>query len=496
MENMGIRTGEDYIKGLQSKKPEVWMEGRRITDIVNEPVFKQPIKEIAKLYDMQHDLEYQDKITSICEETGERVSNAFIVPKTYHDLMARRSLFEIWAKATYGLMGRTPDFLNVTITAMASTPEFYAKYNPQWAENIQNYYKYIRDNDLFLTHAIMNPQTDKSKSSKDQKDPFTHLGAVRETEEGIIVRGAKMLATLAPITDEVIIYTFPGFRPGEEDYALSFAVPIDAPGLRMICREPVQDGKRSIYDHPLASRFEEQDAVLVFDDVLVPWNRVFIYKNIEAANRIYTDTGINQNMHQATVRGLIKLQFVQEVASSIADSIGVDGFLNVQSQLGELVQSVETIRALLRTAENEYSVRANGEFVPNPLPLETIRGILPKVYPRAIELIQTIGAGGLLVPPTQADMMALPDDIERYYGGREGVTGEERLHLFKLAWDLTIEGFGQRLVQYERYYSGDPIRKLGMFYSNYKKQNPSFPLVERALAESKESNNKNKVNAK
>ncbi|WP_078408776.1 4-hydroxyphenylacetate 3-hydroxylase family protein [Priestia abyssalis] len=480
---MGIRTGADYIEALKSRQPEVWLKGKKVVDLVNEPVFKQPIQEIAKLYDMQHDPEYQNRITHICEETGERINNAFLVPRSAEDLKARSEVFEVFAKATFGLMGRTPDFLNVVVTSMASNSWFLDKYNPEWSKNIRNYYRYIRDNDLFLTHAIINPQNDRSKASHEQNDMFTHLGTVEETAEGLVVRGAKMLATLAPITDEVIVYSFPGFQPGDERYALAFALPIDTPGLRILCREPMQDGKRSLFDHPLASRFEEMDAVLVFHDVVVPWDRVFLYNNVEAANLLYPKTGIAQQpAHQSGVRGWVKLAFATEVACKIADSIGVDTYLNVQHELGELVQSVETIRALLRVAEYEYEVTDSGEVMPAPVPLETIRGLLPKMYPRAIEVLQTIGAGGLLMSPTGADFEnpELRGDFDKYYAGRAGVSGEERVRLFKLAWDLCGEAFGQRLLQYERYYTGDPIRKRAIFYNQYKR-NHSFSMVDEAL---------------
>ncbi|SFD37475.1 anthranilate 3-monooxygenase (FAD) / 4-hydroxyphenylacetate 3-monooxygenase [Bacillus sp. OV194] len=482
---MGIRTGTQYIDGLKSRQPEIWLEGRKVTDIVNEPVLRQPILEIAKLYDMQHDPEHQKKITHVCEETGERVSNAFLVPRKLEDVMARRSLFEAYANATYGLMGRTPDFLNVVVTGMASNSWFLDKYNPEWSVNIQNYYRYIRDNDLFLTHAIINPQNDRSKTSHEQKDTFTHLGSVEETPDGLLVRGAKMLATLAPITDEVIVYSFPGFKPGDERYALAFALPIDTPGLRIICREPMQDGKRSLFDHPLASRFEEMDALLVFNDVLVPWDRVFIHNNVEAANLLYPKTGIAQQpAHQSGVRGLAKLSFAVDVACRLADSIGVDVYLNVQSDLGELIQSVETIRALLRVSEYECEVTPSGEYMPAAAPLETIRGLLPTFYPRAIEVIQIIGAGGLLMSPSGYDFEnpELREDMDRYYVGREGVSSIDRVRIFKLAWDLSGEAFGQRALQYERYYTGDPIRKRAIFYNNHKRKN-AFPLVDQALHE-------------
>ncbi|MCR8645750.1 4-hydroxyphenylacetate 3-hydroxylase [Paenibacillus sp. N1-5-1-14] len=480
---MGIRTGAAYIEGVKSRQPEVWLSGRKVTNVYEEPVFKQPIHEIAKLYDMQFEQSIQDKITHVCEETGERVNNAFLVPKNADHLEARRALFEAYAKATFGLMGRTPDFLNIVVTSLFSNSDFLKAYNPDWANNIQNYYRYIRDNDLFLTHAIINPQNDRSKSSHEQQDIYTHLGAVEETEEGLVVRGAKMLATLAPITDEVIIYSFPGFKPGDERYALAFAIPIDTPGLRIICREPMQDGLRSVADHPLASRFEEMDALLVFNDVLVPWDRVFLYNNVEAANLLYPKTGIGQQpSHQTGVRGLVKLQFAVEVAVQLADSIGVDVYLNVQNDLGEIIQGVETIRALLKVAELEYETLPSGDIVPAYNPIETIRGLLPTLYPRAIEVMQIIGAGGLLMSPTEADLThpELAEDMQRYYGGRAGVSGTDRIHLFKLAWDLCGEAFGQRALQYERYYTGDPIRKRAIFYNNYKKSH-DFKLVDEAL---------------
>lgn len=480
---MGIRTGAQYIEGLKSRKPEVWLGGKRIDDIINHPVFKQPIREIANLYDLQFDPIYQDKITHICNETGERVSNAFLVPKTYEDIKARGELFEVYARATFGTMGRTPDFLNIVLTSMASNSWFLDKYNPQWSINVQNYFKFVRDNDIFLTHAIINPQNDRSKPSYEQKDVFTHLGAVEETPDGLVVRGAKMLATLAPITDEVIIYSFPGFQKGDERYALAFAIPLDTPGLKIICREQMQNGERSLFDHPLASRFEEMDAVLAFEDVVVPWDRVFLHNNIEAANNLYPRTGIaTQPAHQSGVRGYIKLAFATEVACKLADSIGVDVYLNVQNDLGELMQSVETIRALLRVAEYEYETLPSGEVRPAMEPLETIRGLLPKMYPRAIEIIQTIGAGGLLMSPTGADFQnpELRESLDKYYIGREGISSIDRVKIFKLAWDLCGEAFGQRLLQYERYYTGDPIRKRAIFY-NQQKSKRSFAMVDEAL---------------
>src|SRR5690625_602276 len=224
---MAIRTGQQYIEALKKQNPEVWLGGKRIDNVVEHPYFAQPVKEIVKLYDMQHDPEYQEKITHISEETGERIGNSFLNPTKPEHLQMRRDVFEVWAESTFGLMGRTPDFLNTVVTGMAANDWFYREHGDQYGDNIVNYYNYIRDNDLFLTHAIVNPQNDRSQSSHGQQDEFTHLGVVKETDEGLIVRGAKMLATLAPLTDEVIIYSYPGFSPGDEKYAISFALPVE-----------------------------------------------------------------------------------------------------------------------------------------------------------------------------------------------------------------------------------------------------------------------------
>lgn len=486
---MGIRTGSQYIEALKSRKPEVWLNGRLVENVFEEPYFRQPILEIARLYDLQHDPAYQDDLTHICEETGERVANSFLFPRSYEDIMKRSKAFEVVARQTFGLMGRTPDFLNSVVTSLAQNSWFLEKYNKDWAKNIENYYRHLRDNDLFLTHAIINPQNDRSKNSHQQSDTFTHLGVVEERPDGIVVRGAKMLATLAAVTDEVIIYSFPGFAPGDERYATAFAVPIDVKGLKIICREPVQDGTRSTFDHPLASRYEEMDALLIFEDVFVPWDKVFLYNNVEAANLLYPMTGIaEQPAHQSGVRGYIKLAFAVEVACKVADSIGVDQYLNVSSDLGELVQSVEVIRALLRTAEREFTITEHGEARLNPDTLETIRGMMPEMYPRAIEVLQIIGAGGLLMMPTEADFLneELRPSIDRHYGGREGVDAEQRIKIFKLAWDLCGEAFGMRALQYERYYTGDPIRKRGIFYNKFKKKY-SFDLVESILSKEEET---------
>ncbi|SFF90498.1 4-hydroxyphenylacetate 3-monooxygenase, oxygenase component [Blastococcus tunisiensis] len=477
---MPIRTGAQYIERLRKTPRDVWIRGTRVEDVTTHPALAAPIEQIAHLYDMQRDPELGPVLTRPGPDGP--IGIAFVPPRSYEDLVARREAFRVWSEATLGLMGRSPDFLNTTLMAFAEEPAVFEELGPQYARNVQAYFEYVRDNDLFLTHALITPQTDRSRSAGEQQDAFLHMGVVEETSDGLVVRGARMLATLAPMADEMIIYSLPGLRPGDEKHAAVFAVPIDAPGLRLIAREPYDDGSRNSFDHPLSSHFEEADCLVVFDDVLVPWDRVFLHGDVALANAMYSRTNLRQHTgHQTGVRGLVKMQFVTGVAMALCQSVKTDGFLHVQKALGEAIAAVETCRALIVAAETEFEVGANGSVRPRFQALQTLRMHLSSAYPKVVETLQTLGAGGLLMMPSAEDFGSeIAPDIEKYFVGAEGLPAVDRVRLYKLAWDLCGDGFGQRALQYERYYAGDPVRLYAANYLTYDKTD-CRRLVDRAL---------------
>jgi anthranilate 3-monooxygenase (FAD) / 4-hydroxyphenylacetate 3-monooxygenase len=374
--------------------------------------------------------------------------------------------------------------MNTVLLAFAEAKEVFARGGPQYADNLVKYYEYIRENDLFLSHALITPQTDRSKSSAQQADPHIHMGVVKETKEGVVIRGARMLATLGPVCDEMLIYNLPGMRPGDEPHSISFAVPLDAKGLRQICREPYDTGNRSSYDHPLAANFEECDSLLIFDDVFVPWERVFIYNNVALANALYPDTNLrNHTAHQTNVRALVKMRFAVGVAMAVAKAIKADQFLHVQEKLGECMSYVELVESAIIRAEVQHDTIASGNIRTTLAPLQALRGLLSSFYPRVIEVLQMIGAGGLLMAPTAADFNApeIAKDVAKYYQGAEGLASVDRIRLFKLAWDLAGDAFGMRQLQYERFYAGDPVRILAMTYLG-SSDKPYREMVDRAIA--------------
>jgi 4-hydroxyphenylacetate 3-monooxygenase oxygenase component len=476
---MALRNGQEFIEGLRRNPREVWVAGRRVGEITADPVFARSIRSIAQLYDLQTQPE-NSKLMSY-EDGGEPIGSSFMIPRTHADLVKRREAMKVWADASFGMVGRSPDFLNTVLMTWAESADFFGQRGEQFAQNVRNYYDYCRSRDLFSTHAIVNPQTDRSKGSHQHDDAFAHLGVVEETKDGLIVRGAKMLATHGPTADELLVYPQPGIREGEECYVLAFGIPTSTPGLRFICREPFDAGTQSVWDHPLGARFEEPDAVCVFNDVLVPWDRVFLYNDVKMGNALFAQASIrNHTGHQTAIRGLAKCQLVTGIAIAMTRTVKSDVFLHVQEQLGELLADLQLIEAAILMSERNAEPTGRGAIRPAYAPLQALRYHLPKMYERMVQVTQVLGAGGLLINPMQADLRSeIGPDIARYYRGA-GVDAEKRIQLYKLAWDITGTQFGQRMLQYERYYAGDPVRVGASYYLDHNVEH-LLAQVQRAL---------------
>ena len=481
---MPARSGQQYIESLKRLQPCVYLNGLLVEDVTTEPLFQGPLRSIAEQYDLQLLPRYREIMTFASPSSGKPVSRSFMVPRSRDDLVQMRKHFKLRTDHNFGFMGRAPDFMNAFVTGLHLASDRFAEAGAQFGANAGSYHEYVRENDLFLTHMLINPQIDRSKTSAQQEDPHVHLGRVGETSEGIIVRGAKMLGTMAPLTEEVAVLPFGGVAPGDDAYALAFALPNNTPGLKYICRETVAPLPRSRFDHPLSSRFEEMDCIAIFEDVLVPWDRIFVDGrpgSREIVNGLGFERGSVTNL-QVEARMLSQMEFFCGLAMKLADAIGITEFLHVQEKLGEMLTHLEVARAVYYGAEAMATSRDNGTWLPSPLGLRAFHYQTPKIYSRFVEIVQTLAGGGFFYAPTEADL-ANPDlrpTIDKYVRGRSGVSAEERIALFRLAWDVTGEAFGQRLQQYVRYYTGDPIRLTAGFYSGYDKQ-PLLDIVDRAL---------------
>src|SRR5437667_13400 len=384
---MGARTGRQYIEGLRDQSREVWLRGERVKDVTTHPGLANGVRAIASLYDMQHDPALRDEMTWLSPTSGERVGLSFVIPRTREELEARRDMMLHWARATCGMMGRSPDFMNVTFAAWAGAAAYFGRNRPEFAENVRRYYEHIREHDLTLTHALINLQRSRDTSGAFKLEEGTALHLVRETDAGIVVRGARILATLGPISDEIAVYSPRLARHSEEHspFAVNFSIPCGTKGLKFLCRDSFDLG-RSHFDHPLGSRFEELDCIVFFDDVLVPWERVFLLYDVDRLNATPNVThSTAHSAHQGAAKNLAKCEFVLGVALLMTQTLGNAHLPHTEERIGELMLNTELIRACLRAAEADAATDRWGIMCPAILPVECTRNLFMTAYPRMLE---------------------------------------------------------------------------------------------------------------
>jgi 4-hydroxyphenylacetate 3-monooxygenase oxygenase component len=476
----GARTGEQFLEGLARGGREIWLRGEKISHPLEHPELRGAALSIARVFDLQHE-HAKEMLAPSPDDPECSVNVTHLVPRTREDLVRRRRAFELVAALSGGVMGRTPDYLNVTFACFAGRSDVWARRgNEQGAANIVAYQAFMRDQDLSTTHALMNPQVDRTKPEAEQAMGQVALHKVADIESGIVVRGARMLATLAPFADELLVYPGSDIRPQDGRYALSFAVPIATPGLRFICRDSYSK-QRDSYDYPLSSRFDEMDAVVIFDDVEIPRERVFLDGDTVGYSEVITDTGWRGHiMHQAFTRAWVKLCFALGIGHMIANATGVVRFDHIQEKLGQIWAMSELARSAIVSAEAGAHLDEAGVMYPDDRPFVALRGEMPKWLPRANEYIQLIGGGGFMATPSRADIEGpLSQEIEKYFQSA-GAEATRRIRLFRLAWDFLGSELGGRGELYERFYLSDSWRMTALAYNIADK---SFPesLVEQFL---------------
>ena len=468
---MPARTGQQYIKGLQEQEREVWLRGERVEDVTTHPGLRNGVRAVAALYDMQHDPALRDEMTYVSPSSGDRVGLSFIIPRTKEELEQRRVMMLHWARTTCGMMGRSPDFMNVTYAAWAGAADYFAQNRPEFGKNLRRYYEYIREHDLTLTHALINLQRSRATSGVFNLEEGTALRMVRETDTGIVVRGARILATLGPLSDEIAVYSpcLGRMKEGHSPFALSFAIPCGAPGLKFLCRESFDLG-RSRFDHPLGSRFEEMDCVVFFDDVQVPWERVFLLGDVDLVNGAGIKTHSSMHSaHQGAAKNLAKCEFVLGVALLMTQTLGNAHLPHSEERLGELMLNTELMRACMRAAEADAQLDEWGVMCPAQLPVEITRNLFMTAYPRMVEILQLLGSSSFMIIPSEADFTSpLASDIEQYLA-TDTVGARDRVKLFRLAWDIAGSAFGSRQVLYERFFASDPLTRARILNAIYPK---------------------------
>ncbi len=471
-----IKTGEQYIKSLSDGR-EIYLDGNLVDDVTTHPAFRGAVASIGRMFDFQSAPENR-RLMTFETDTGTRANRIWELPESYDALVKRRKGLEAWTELHAGFMGRAPDHVASCISGMYMGLDVFETYDAERATALADYYRHARDNDLYLTYVIINPQADRSKSAAGQADPFLSAGVIARDVDGITVRGAKMLATGGVLANEVFVTCIQPLQPGDEKYAISFAVPMNIKGLKILSRKSYEASALSVFDNPLASRFDENDAVLYFDDVKVPWDRVFIVDSIEMCQKQFhaTPAHVYQN-YQAMIRLSVKLRFLIGIAMRTAETTGTVGFPQVREMLGQLAAEVSMVDAFVVAMEAKGQQRG-AYFVPDGQMLYAAQTLTQQLYAKVINTLRELAGGGMIMLPSSVRDFNNPA-VARLIGKTQqspAASAVDKVKFYKLAWDAVGSEFASRHSQYEMFFAGATFVTKGHAFRTFDWKNAAVLL--------------------
>jgi aromatic ring hydroxylase len=455
---MGLRTGADYLAALKDGR-QIIHEGRLIEDVTSVPGFGKTARAVAQYYEFQRMPELQDVMTYVAPD-GERAGISFLEARSPEDLTRRMAGAAAWAEVTCGFMGRSPDYMNGFITEVGASRHALAKVGPDFAERAYAIYVESRTKDLCHTHTFAEPYQVNSPTAPPR---FT---IVRETPEGIVVRGARGIATLAPFADRNInMPGVPHTGPDGVPFTLCFSGAVSNQRLRWLCRD-VLSPERSHFDAPLSGRLDEMDCVGIFDDCLIPWSDIFAWRRgPEAMTPLpFMSRALAVAQHYTTVRAVAKTRFLIGLAHLLAESSQVSQFINIKERLGEMVFFLRAMESFASDAVTR-GIRdpETGGYYPNPQVTSTAAYLYTEFHKRMVDHLLDIGAGRYISTPQEATFEHLGTAIEDHFRGASG-GGSDAVALHRLAWDVAGSSWGSRHALYERFHFGDStLRKAGAY---------------------------------
>jgi 4-hydroxyphenylacetate 3-monooxygenase len=449
-------TGAEYLESLRDSR-EVYVYGERVADVTTHPAFRNTARSVARLYDALHDPDRRDVLTTDTDTgSGGRTHRFFRYPRSAEDCVADLGAIAEWARLSYGWLGRSPDYKAAFLATLGANADFYEPYQ----DNARRWYAEAQEKVLYWNHAIIHPPVDRNRPLEDVGDVFMHVE--EERDDGIVVSGAKVVATGSALTHFNFIAHYGPVPVQQREYALVCAVSMDTPGVKLICRpsyELTAAVAGSPFDYPLSSRLDENDAIFIFDRVLVPWENVFVYGDVEKANNFFPRTGfIPRFCFHGCIRLAVKLDFIAGLLLKAVEATGTKDFRGVQAQVGEVLGWRNLLWGLANAMAREPQPWMGGAVLPNMEYAMAYRLFSTVGYPRVKEIIQQTVASGLIYVNSNARDFKNPDIrryLDRYVRGAGGMEAVERVKLMKLLWDATGSEFGGRHELYERNYSGN-----------------------------------------
>ena len=448
------KTGAEHISSLKDGRT-VYLDGELVGDVTEHKAFRNAVNSAAVLYDFQARPENVEFMTFQPAGSNRRVSRGWQMPRSYDEMVQRRKALQAWARLSCGYLGRSPDHLASSLVGQRMGIEVFRKHGAKRAKAFADYFDYASKSDLFLTYVIINPQAERAKAWGDQAEDLV-ARVVDEDSNGITIRGAKMLGTSSIMANELFVANIQPLKPGEEDLAFSCALPMNAKGLRVLSRKSYEAHAVSAYDNPISARFDENDALIYFDAVKVPWERVFVYRDTDMCRAQFFDTqGSVYHNYQAQTRLSVKITFLAGLARRITEAIGTTKMPAVSEQLGMLAAQVGMVNAMLSGMEASGS-QLGEWYVPNKHFLYSAQVLTQDLYPRVIQTIRDLAGGALIMLPSSvedfgnAELAPIINKTQR----SASMAPEQRIKYLKTAWDAIGSEFGSRHVQYEMFYAG------------------------------------------
>ncbi len=449
-------TGAEYLESVRDGR-EIWIYGERVKDVTTHPAFRNTVRMIARLYDALHDPAEQPTLTIETDTGGGTFTHRFYrATRTAEELVAARDAIAGWARLTYGWIGRSPDYKAAFLATLGANADYYAPFD----DNARRWYKSCQEHVSFVNHAIVNPPVDRDKPLDEVKDVYMHVD--RETDAGLIVSGAKVVATTSSLTHYNFIANNGALPIKTRPFAFVCMVPTDAPGVKLLCRPSYEMTAATVgtpFDYPLSSRMDENDSILVFQKVFVPWENVFAYGDIDKVNNFFPRSGfLPRFMFQGCTRLAVKLDFLAGLLLKAVEATGVKDFRGVQAQVGEVLAWRNCFWGLTDAMARTTIPWTEGYVLPNLEYGLAYRVMASIAYPKIKEIIENTLASALIYLPSSALDFKVPELrplLDQFVRGSNGYTAESRVKLMKLMWDAIGSEFGGRHELYERNYFGN-----------------------------------------
>jgi 4-hydroxyphenylacetate 3-monooxygenase len=449
-------SGAEYIESLRDGR-EVYIYGDRVKDVTTHPAFRNSVRMTARLYDALHDPKTHDVLTRPTDTGSGGYTMRFFRPaRSASDLIGDRDAIAAFARLTYGWMGRSPDYKASFLGTLGANADFYDPFQ----ENARHWYRESQEKVLYWSHALVNPPVDRNCPPEEVSDVLLHVE--EERDDGLIVSGAKVVATNSALTHMNFVAPQPDIPLRKTEFALVCTIPMGAAGMKLICRPSYSMAAAvmgSPFDYPLSSRLDENDAIFVLDRVLIPWENVFVYRDIEKATSFVPRSGFfPRAMFHGCTRLAVKLDFLAGLLLKALDITGSGGFRGVQTRLGEVLAWRNMMWGLTDSMAHNPDPWIGDTVLPNSNSALAYRWFMTVGYPRVKEIIeQELGSALIYLNSHASDFKnpSIRPYLDKYLRGSNGYDAVNRVKVLKLLWDAIGSEFGSRHELYERNYAGN-----------------------------------------